>query len=197
MIFRWELGKHFLGVAEDDELSLEQPRRRQLRAYWGYDAGAKLYTCAAFFFGGGRYIGTSPGWRGDVLTFAGEMFAGGERHRDAEGLPPQERHRPRPSASTSSGPTAIARAASKKPAPARATTEASASATGGERPVQEREAIVSRSRCSCSRSLPVGSLAAKSSASKTWRISTSSPAVNGARLIHSTTSALVFVCSSQ
>ena len=81
MIFRWELGKHFLGVAEDDDLSLEQPRRRQLRAYWGYDAGAKLYTCASFFFGGGRYIGTSPGWRGDVLTFSGEMFAGGERLR--------------------------------------------------------------------------------------------------------------------
>jgi hypothetical protein len=79
MIFRWELGKHFLGVAEDDELSLEQPRRRQLRAYWGYDAGAKLYTCASFFFGGGRYIGTSPGWRGDVLTFSGEMFAGSDR----------------------------------------------------------------------------------------------------------------------
>jgi hypothetical protein len=79
MIFRWELGKHFLGVAEDDDLSLEQPHRRQLRAYWGYDAGAKLYTCAAFFFGGGRYIGTSPGWRGDVLTFSGEMFAGVER----------------------------------------------------------------------------------------------------------------------
>jgi len=80
MIFRWELGKHFLGVAEDDELSLEQPRRRQLRAYWGYDAAAKLYTCAAFFFGGGRYVGTSPGWRSDVLTFTGEMSTGGETH---------------------------------------------------------------------------------------------------------------------
>jgi hypothetical protein len=79
MICRWELGKHYLGVAEDDELSLEQPKRRQIRAYWGYDAGAKQYTCAAFFFGGGRFIGTSPGWRGDVLTFAGDMITGGER----------------------------------------------------------------------------------------------------------------------
>ena len=79
MICRWELGKYYLGIAEDDEQTLAHPRRRQGRAYWGYDAGAKLYTCAAFFFGGGRYIGTSPGWRGDVLTFAGEMFVGGER----------------------------------------------------------------------------------------------------------------------
>lgn len=79
MIFRWELGKHFLGVAEDDDLSKEQPRRRQLRAYWGYDAGAKVYTAASFFFGGSRFIGTSPGWRGDVLTFSGDMFVGGER----------------------------------------------------------------------------------------------------------------------
>ena len=79
LICRWELGKHFLGVAEDDEQTLAHPRRRQARAYWGYDAGAKLYTCAVFYYGGGRFIATSPGWRGDVLTFTGEMSAGGER----------------------------------------------------------------------------------------------------------------------
>ena len=78
MICRWELGKYYLGVAEDDELSLQLPKRRQSRAYWGYDPGARLYTCAFFYFGGGRFIGTSPGWRGDVLTFSGNMIAGGE-----------------------------------------------------------------------------------------------------------------------
>ena len=79
MICRWELGKHYMGVAEDDELSLQLPRRRQSRAYWGYDSGAKLYTCAVFYFGGGRFIATSPGWRGDHLTFTGDMLTGGER----------------------------------------------------------------------------------------------------------------------
>jgi hypothetical protein len=79
MICRWELGKYYLGVAEDDELSLQLPKRRQSRAYWGYDPGAKLYTCAVFYFGGGRYIASSHGWRGDHLTFTGEMFVGGER----------------------------------------------------------------------------------------------------------------------
>ena len=79
MICRWELGKYYLGVAEDDELSLQLPKRRQSRAYWGYDPGARLYTCAFFYFGGGRFIGTSPGWRGDYLTFTGEMIVGGER----------------------------------------------------------------------------------------------------------------------
>ena len=78
MICRWELGKFYLGLAEDDEQSLKFPRRRQMRGYWGYDPGAKLYTSAVFFFGGGRFIGTSPGWRGDVLTFSGNMIAGGE-----------------------------------------------------------------------------------------------------------------------
>jgi hypothetical protein len=74
LLCRWELGKFFLGVGEDDEQSLEHPRRRQARAFWGYDAAAKLYTCAAFFFGGGRLLATSAGWRGDKLTFAGELF---------------------------------------------------------------------------------------------------------------------------
>ncbi len=78
MICRWELGKYFLGLAEDDEQSLKFPRRRQMRGYWGYDPGPKLYTSAVFFFGGGRFIGTSSGWRGDVLTFSGTMSAGGE-----------------------------------------------------------------------------------------------------------------------
>ena len=58
-------------------------------------------------------------------------------------------------------------------------------------------ATVSRRRFSCARSSPVGSLAAKSSASNSWRISTTSPAANGARLIHSMHSSLVVVCSSQ
>jgi len=79
MICRWELGKYYLGVAEDDDLSRELPKRRQSRAYWGYDAGARLYTCAVFYFGGGRFIGTSPGWRGDYLTFTGDMILGGEQ----------------------------------------------------------------------------------------------------------------------
>src|ERR1044072_9211573 len=55
MICRWELGKYYLGVAEDDELTLAHPRRRQARGYWGYDPGSKQYTCAGFFFGGGRF----------------------------------------------------------------------------------------------------------------------------------------------
>jgi len=76
LLCRWELGKFFLGVAEDDEQSLEHPQRRQARAFWGYDAAAKLYTCAAFFFGGGRMIGTSAGWRGNNLTFACDLFDG-------------------------------------------------------------------------------------------------------------------------
>ena len=79
MICRWELGKFHLGVADDDELTLAQPRRRQARAFWSYDASAKLYTCAAFYFGGGRFTGTSGGWRRDQLTFAGELTIGGER----------------------------------------------------------------------------------------------------------------------
>jgi hypothetical protein len=79
MICRWELGKFHLGVAEDDELTLAQPRRRQSRAYWSYDTGTKLYTCAAFFFGGGRFIGSSAGWRRDQLTFSGELTTGAER----------------------------------------------------------------------------------------------------------------------
>jgi hypothetical protein len=79
MICRWELGKYYLGVAEDDEQSLTHPRRRQGRAYWGYDPGTKQYTSAVFFFGGARYIATSPGWRSDVLTFSGEMISAGER----------------------------------------------------------------------------------------------------------------------
>jgi len=79
MICRWELGKFHLGVAEDDELTLAQPRRRQSRAFWSYDASAKLYTCAAFYFGGGRFIGSSPGWRGDQLRFTGELTVGSER----------------------------------------------------------------------------------------------------------------------
>src|SRR6266516_3737432 len=37
MICRWELGKFHLGVAEDDELRLAQPRRRQSRAFWSYN----------------------------------------------------------------------------------------------------------------------------------------------------------------
>lgn len=79
MICRWELGKFHLGVAEDDELTLAQPRRRQARAYWSYDPSAKLYTCAAFYFGGARFIGSSAGWRRDQLTFSGELIAAGER----------------------------------------------------------------------------------------------------------------------
>ena len=79
MTCRWELGKFHLGVAADDELTLAQPRRRQSRAYWSYDVIARLYTCAAFYFGGGRFIGSSPGWRRDVLTFTGELTASGER----------------------------------------------------------------------------------------------------------------------
>lgn len=79
MICRWELGKFHLGVAEDDELTLAQPRRRQLRAFWSYDANAKLYTCATFYFGGGRFIGSSAGWRGDQLRFSGELTAGADR----------------------------------------------------------------------------------------------------------------------
>lgn len=79
MMCRWELGKFFLGVAEDDEQILKLPRRRQLRSYWGYDAGAKVYTRALFFFGGARMIDTSPGWQGNTLTYAGEMIAGGAR----------------------------------------------------------------------------------------------------------------------
>src|SRR5262245_61174529 len=78
MICRWELGKFYLGVAEDDEQLLEHPRRRQSRAYWGYDTGAKQFTCAVFFFGGGRIIGTSPGWKGNTLTFSGDMMVGNE-----------------------------------------------------------------------------------------------------------------------
>jgi hypothetical protein len=93
LICRWELGKFHLGLAEDDELTRTQPRRRQCRAYWSYDVGAKLYTCAAFYFGGGRFIGTSAGWRRDLLTFSGDFTVGSERvamqqsftsHNDAE-----------------------------------------------------------------------------------------------------------------
>jgi len=79
MICRWELGKYYLGVAEDDEQTLAHPRRRQARAYWGYDPGTKQFTAAVFYFGGARYIATSPGWRGDVLTFSGELISAGER----------------------------------------------------------------------------------------------------------------------
>ena len=79
LICRWELGKFHLGVAEDDELTLAQPRRRQLRAFWSYDASAKLYTCAAFYFGGGRFIGSSAGWRRDQLRFSGELTVGAVR----------------------------------------------------------------------------------------------------------------------
>jgi hypothetical protein len=79
MICRWELGKFHLGVAEDDELTLAQPRRRQSRGFWSYDASAKLYTCAAFYFGGSRFIGSSGGWRKDQLRFTGELTVGGER----------------------------------------------------------------------------------------------------------------------
>jgi hypothetical protein len=78
MICRWELGKYFLGVAKDDELSLQFPVRRQSRAYWGYDTGARLYTCTMFYFGGARFIGTSRGWNRDTLAFAGDMIAGGQ-----------------------------------------------------------------------------------------------------------------------
>jgi uncharacterized protein DUF1579 len=77
MICRWELGKFYLSIAEDGEQTLAFPRRRQSRAYWGYDSVAKVYTCAVFFYGGGRIIGTSPGWHGDTLTFAGAMVTGG------------------------------------------------------------------------------------------------------------------------
>jgi hypothetical protein len=76
MICRWELGKFYLSVAEDDEQLMAHPRRRQSRAYWGYDTGTKLYTCAVFFFGGGRIIGTSTGWHGNTLTFTGDMIMG-------------------------------------------------------------------------------------------------------------------------
>jgi len=77
-IYRWELGKFYLGVAEDDEQILRLPRRRQHRSYWGYDPGAKLYTRAMFFFGGARLIDSSPGWRGNTLTYGGEMVRGAE-----------------------------------------------------------------------------------------------------------------------
>jgi hypothetical protein len=73
---RWELGRFFLGVAEDDEQSLAHPQRRQARAFWGYDPAAKLYTCGAFFFGGARMIGTSAGWRGKKLTFTCDLHDG-------------------------------------------------------------------------------------------------------------------------
>jgi len=79
MACRWELGKFHLGVAEDDELTKAQPRRRQARAFWSYDAHAKLYTCAAFYFGGGRFIGSSAGWRRDQLTFEGDLTVGSDR----------------------------------------------------------------------------------------------------------------------
>jgi len=79
MICRWELGKFHLGVAEDDELTRAQPRRRQSRSFWSYDASAKLYTCAAFYFGGGRFIGSSAGWRRDLLRFSGALTVGGDR----------------------------------------------------------------------------------------------------------------------
>ena len=93
MICRWELGKFYLGLAEDDEQSLKFPRRRQMRGYWGYDPGAKLYTSAVFFFGGGRFIGTSSGWRGDVLTFSGTMIAGGESFAMRQVVQAEERRR--------------------------------------------------------------------------------------------------------
>jgi hypothetical protein len=78
MICRWELGKFFLGVAKDDELSLQFPRRRQSRAYWGYDTGARLYTCSMFYFGGARFVATSRGWNRDTLAFSGEMITAGQ-----------------------------------------------------------------------------------------------------------------------
>ena len=196
MIFRWELGKHFLGVAEDDDLSLEQPRRRQLRAYWGYDAGAKLYTCAVVLLRGRplhRNVAGMARRRPDVL---GRDVRGRRAARDAEGRSTRRATQTSPSASTSSGPTAIARAAWKKPAPARATTETSVSRWLGDgrfrsaRRSCRAAAAPARAPCRSDR------WRAKSSASKTWRISTSSPPSNGARLIHSTASALDLVCTA-
>src|SRR5439155_3515034 len=57
-------------------------------------------------------------------------------------------------------------------------------------------AICARRRSSCFRSSGVNS-APKSSASNTWRISTSVPPPNGARLSHSIASAFDFTCHSQ
>ena len=42
-------------------------------------SGTKQYTSAVFYFGGARFIATSPGWRSDVMTFSGEMISAGER----------------------------------------------------------------------------------------------------------------------
>jgi len=57
--------------------------------------------------------------------------------------------------------------------------------------------MVFRSASSLARRSPVGSLGAKSAASNTWRISISSPGLNGARLIHSIASSLDLTCQSQ
>src|SRR5215472_3738622 len=58
------------------------------------------------------------------------------------------------------------------------------------------EADSARKRASCSRSSGVNS-GPKSSASNTWRISTSAPPPNGARLSHSTASSIDLTCQSQ
>ena len=84
MICRWELGKFFLGVAEDDEQTLKHPAAAAGARLLGLRRRARSCTRrAVFFYGGGRFIGTSPGWRGDVLTFSGTMSAGGESFGDA------------------------------------------------------------------------------------------------------------------
>src|SRR5271166_3790090 len=59
--------------------------------------------------------------------------------------------------------------------------------------------LCSSSRNSCSRAASLGgrTSAGKSEASSTWRISTSVPPSNGARLSHSTASSMDFTCHSQ
>jgi hypothetical protein len=78
MICRWELGKFFLGLSEDDEQSLKFPRRRQMRGYWGYDPGPKLYTSGVFFYAAGASSGRRRAGEGTLLSFSGTMSAGGE-----------------------------------------------------------------------------------------------------------------------
>ena len=127
-----ELGKHFLGVAEDDDLSLEQPRRRQLRAYWGYDAGREALHVRVVLLRGRplhRNVAGMARRRPDVL---GRDVRGRRAFRDAEGLPTTRATQTSPSASTSSGPTAIARDALEETCTRQGDDEASVSRSLGD-----------------------------------------------------------------
>lgn len=74
------LGGHWVVVHYDEDQTAANPKPYHVVQYFGYDADKKQFITASFDNSGGDYsTGTSPGWKGDSVTFDTTAWMGGKR----------------------------------------------------------------------------------------------------------------------